>query len=408
MTSTLPTDQAQAGAPREAPDPASPASGNGQAPPGADDAHRGSQRLSGVEVLEPGSALVVPDPRSEMYPVGWGLEVAGPVIEATDSWDLLERWEALLRVVDDYVGALGPVAFEVRVALRLIDKRRGELLGPARPGTRTDLRPPVAGGYDVPERTAHRYRLIAEHWDDVIRPALSSAARDGKPALATQTHCLALIREHTPARPDASPPDSEAGDDRVRLLHGDFRERLSVLEDHSVDLIVTDPPYKTEALPLYSALSEHAARLLGPRGILFCWSGQMFLPEILARLGEHLRYGWCFALQEPGSRVMGRHITQGWRPVLAFTPGTWPSGEWGADWLASPESDKTDYAWQQSAAPARQLIERFSPPDGLVVDPLMGVGSFGRAAREVGRRFVGVELDAGRFARAETLVLAGA
>jgi site-specific DNA-methyltransferase (adenine-specific)/modification methylase len=49
----------------------------------------------------------------------------------------------------------------------------------------------------------------------------------------------------------------------------------------------------------------------------------------------------------------------------------------------------------------KHLIGIASTPDGLVLDPFMGVGSTGVAALELGRRFVGMELDPGYFAAAE-------
>jgi len=198
------------------------------------------------------------------------------------------------------------------------------------------------------------------------------------------------------AAADTLAGDTTKGD--ISVLHGDFRDRLYNLPDGSVDLIITDPPYPEEFLPLWTDLAEQAARLLGPRGILFAWSGKIFLPEVMNRLGSHLTYGWVFKLDLPGanSRIMGRHLRQTWKPVLAYTTGTWPSNEWGDDSLVSPQVSKDDYEWEQNPDPARELIERYSPAGGLVVDPFLGVGTFGEAARDLGRRFIGVELDAER------------
>ena len=204
-------------------------------------------------------------------------------------------------------------------------------------------------------------------------------------------------RNHTPARSDLSLLD-ESGD-RWKILHGDFRERLAELPDGSVDLILTDPPYPKDDLPLYGDLARVAARLLGPRGRLATYAGGMFLPDVMRLIGQHLTYGWTFCLLLEGShaRVNGRHIMQSWKPILVYTTGTWPSGEWTTDLVVSPRPEKQFYEWQQSVGAARELVERLSPPDGLVVDPFLGVGSFGIAALQAGRRFVGVELDAERY-----------
>jgi DNA modification methylase len=48
----------------------------------------------------------------------------------------------------------------------------------------------------------------------------------------------------------------------------------------------------------------------------------------------------------------------------------------------------------------RQLIEWGSRPGDVVLDPFMGVGSTGVAAGELGRRFVGIEIEPDYFAAA--------
>jgi site-specific DNA-methyltransferase (adenine-specific) len=179
---------------------------------------------------------------------------------------------------------------------------------------------------------------------------------------------------------------------------GDFRDVLAELPDESVDAIVTDPPYPDEFMPLWSDLSKHAARVLKPRGVVIAYTGQIRLPEVLGRMSEHLVYGWSFCLELPGSqdRFTGANVFQGWKPVLVYLKDKWPPHDWGTDVLTSPERSKADYEWEQHAAPVAELLERLVPADGLIVDPFLGVGTFGEATIATGRRFLGVELDEGR------------
>jgi site-specific DNA-methyltransferase (adenine-specific)/modification methylase len=48
----------------------------------------------------------------------------------------------------------------------------------------------------------------------------------------------------------------------------------------------------------------------------------------------------------------------------------------------------------------RRLIELASKPGDVVFDPFMGVGSTGVAARELGRQFIGAEIDKAYFTAA--------
>jgi 16S rRNA G966 N2-methylase RsmD len=253
-------------------------------------------------------------------------------------------------------------------------------------------------------RAIGQAKRVAEHSPELAKQvatgekSLDNAEKQVKREKAAQSEAKA--RE---AVIDSTVADA-AGTD-WRLLHGDFRERLLELEPGSVDLIVTDPPYPAEFLPLWSDLSQVAARLLKPQGLLVAVTGQIYLPEVLARLGEHLSYGWsyCQSLTTgQQSRIMGRHVLQSWKPWVAFSHGQWPSGriDWHADMLDSTVAQKSRYRWEQDPGHAVLLLDALSDEGGLVLDPFTGTGSYGVAALSMGRRFIGVELDADRFASA--------
>ncbi len=215
-------------------------------------------------------------------------------------------------------------------------------------------------------------------------------------------------REATPARQLVQAADL-AGKS-WEILVGDFRERTLEIADGTVDLILTDPPYPKEDLPLYYDLATAATRLLGDRGLLATYAGNMFIPEVLDLLRDGgLTYGWtmCLLMDEGSrSRIMGRHIMQTWKPVFIFTKGTWPSRPWMDDLVKGSGREKQLYEWQQNSNDAADLINRLCPPTGRVVDPFLGVGSFGVAAVTTGREFIGIEEDHARAASAQERIAA--
>jgi hypothetical protein len=341
--------------------------------------------------------LAVVLPSGGVLPDGWSETHLLPAIREIDREEL-ERYDDLFTRLARAKEA-DPDADEWRRAVATVRWELGSRVEPMQ-GHRSDLSNPddKLSRRDRDRRST--YALLAEVPYDELVGWLRSDPRWKQVVHRARRRRI----EARPARPDLTLPDVGFGNDRVRLLHGDFRDRLADLEPASVDLILTDPPYDKESLPLFSDLGKAAARLLSPRGYLAALSGQIFLPDVVAALGEHLSYGWefCWPLGDgPTNRIIGRHLRQTWKPVFVYTVGAWPVRHWYPDTLPTAPYDKDLFRWQQPVEPAKYLIENMTPPDGLVVDPMLGVGSFGLAAREAGRRFVGVELHAERYRTAK-------
>lgn len=184
--------------------------------------------------------------------------------------------------------------------------------------------------------------------------------------------------------------------DHYRLICGDFATEAAQLQPGDIDIIITDPPYPREYLHLYDVLAAEAKRLLRPGGSLVVMCGQSYLPELFARMTQHLAYQWTLAYLTPGgqsAQLWTRKVNTFWKPLLWFVNGVY-DGPWLGDVTRSPTNDKDYHEWGQSVGGMADIIQRFTVPSDCILDPFCGAGTTGVAALASGRRFIGVDIDA--------------
>lgn len=198
-----------------------------------------------------------------------------------------------------------------------------------------------------------------------------------------------IARNHAAAdRRPVAPPSQPQGCD---IRHGDFREVLADVADGSVDVVLTDPPYPEEYLPLWSDLGIFAARVLKPDGLLVAMSGQLHLPEVYARLGEHMKYRWTIAYIATGNATVihARRIHSMWKPVVVYG-GT---SRRLYDVAKSGFAEKRDHEWGQSESGFADLLRLVADPGALICDPFLGAGTTAVVALRQGCSFIGAELQ---------------
>ena len=210
--------------------------------------------------------------------------------------------------------------------------------------------------------------------------------------LPTRTEVLRKIKENEKGeRIDKERENNKRFD--IDIRRGDFKEALKDLKD--IDAIITDPPYPKEFIECFSDLSKYASEHLKDNGFMAVYSGQYNLPEVIRRLSENMTYVWTFCLYHVGKKqlVNGVNIMCGWKPVLIFSKGNKKMRFSAYDVLISEKREKDDHEWQQSESGVKELIEIFSRPGELIVDPFAGSGTFLKVAQDMGRKAIGAEIN---------------
>lgn len=213
------------------------------------------------------------------------------------------------------------------------------------------------------------------------------------------------------------------------MKNEDCMEVFKTIKDSSVDLVVTDPPYKT-----ISGGKPHKKGQ--PSGMLSKNDGKIFehndiapnvwIPEVyrVLKKGSHC-YIMTNTINLENYLRICRECGFGLHNVLSWhknncTPSRWymKNGEFtlflrkgkaktinnvGSKMIHEFDNIIGDkkHPTEKPVELMKFYIENSSQPDDVIFDPFMGAGSTGVAALLAGRRFLGCEIDDKYFAVAQ-------
>ena len=169
-------------------------------------------------------------------------------------------------------------------------------------------------------------------------------------------------------------------DDRIKVLHGDFREVLNeeVVPSDTVSLVLTDPMYGKDYLHLWDDLGKFASRILKPGHLLVAYTGQMYLPQVINSLEKHLKYVWTAGIKySVANAIFPLQINNYLKLVLLFSKGDYtptPNPYWFKDHIQGDayQETKVESELQQGLHEFEYLIETFTNSGDLVCDPFLG------------------------------------
>lgn len=182
----------------------------------------------------------------------------------------------------------------------------------------------------------------------------------------------------------------------ITIYHGDCLEILPQLEDLSAAMMFTDPPYLREFLHLYGVAATEAKRIIAPGGFCEFYTGSEHLPTVIASLSESLQWFWLFNCRNLGGcpQIWHKHLNVLSKPVLLYTNGkpdparlTWTWTDYGDG------MDKANHAWGQGSGFALREIKARTIEGETILDPFIGGGTTLYAAKQLGRKAIGIEIE---------------
>lgn len=188
-------------------------------------------------------------------------------------------------------------------------------------------------------------------------------------------------------------------DKDIQLYHSRFQDlpEKAKIKPGSVRLILTDPPYGKDWLDQWDDLGRRAAEDLEDGGLVIPHSGIHSFDRVLAALGKHLEFVWLinsYWTHSANTQYLQRQVILGkWRPIPVFSKGTPRLVGGFCDTIHVEGQEKEYHDWQQPVEVFERLIEDFTQPGDLVVDPCGGSFTTAVACYRLKRQFIGCDID---------------
>lgn len=197
----------------------------------------------------------------------------------------------------------------------------------------------------------------------------------------------------------------------VTLYHGDCRRVLPELSTGSVDMVLTDPPYGLdigygrtalglrtiegdESTDLMLWVVREAARVLADDRWAAVFCGYPQVGDIQAQVSLLGLGTKTVGVWDKGVPTLGEGIRNQYELFCLIRKGAAPERFAGGNvWRCTRGPGRPAHPHEKPLEIMRRLVEHYSEPGGLVLDPCAGSGSSLRAAKDCGRKAIGVEID---------------
>lgn len=173
----------------------------------------------------------------------------------------------------------------------------------------------------------------------------------------------------------------------ITIYHGDCREILPQLPP--VDLVLTDPPYgigKDYGNNSDNQFDGSWFPLAKERA-----AGVAFTPGII-NMFLYPKPSWVLCWFKPGAVSRTRYGFNSWEPILIYDL---PPSTREPDVIRIEVGIQNEVGDHPTPKPLKlfsRLLDRFTEAHSIIADPFMGSGTTLRAAKDLGRKAIGIEI----------------
>lgn len=211
-----------------------------------------------------------------------------------------------------------------------------------------------------------------------------------------------------------------------KIYNDDCINILNQIDDESIDLIVTDPPYKVTSRGSSGSTGGMFKKEINLKGNVFNFNDikpNQYIPQFYRVLkdGSHCYImtnhvnlqnilnvatdsGFKFTkslIWDKGNKIMGTHYMSQFEYILFFRKGKGKKiNNCGtSDILKVPNKKTKDvngnniHDTEKPIELMKVLIENSSNKDDIILDPFCGVGSTLIASKILERKYIGIEID---------------
>jgi site-specific DNA-methyltransferase (adenine-specific) len=231
----------------------------------------------------------------------------------------------------------------------------------------------------------------------------------------------------------------------INLMQGDCLVRMAEIPDGSVDMVLTDPPYGTTACKWDSVIPfepmwDQLKRVTKKNGAIVMTASQPFTSALVMSNVKMFKYEWVWEkavgsnfaalkyqpMKEHENVLVFSDGTHGYHPIMqprkgagkarlaycnngsktgettgslnfkGYTPETYDP-DWrnpsSVQYFNNREKGRGLHPTQKPVALMEYLIKTYTNEGETVLDFTMGSGTTGVAAKNLNRRFIGIEMD---------------